>query len=297
MNNSQLSWPFSGARNRWHFGCRVSGRFLRPGSVRGWVGIGILSTIVLGSGGLSRRIEAQQAGSTTASDQSRLKAEFHHDFKNGAFDSRTISRVGGDAEQFVRTDPAGLRIRIPAGLKDHEAVGVAPRCRVRGDFEITVSFTIVKADTPIRGYGVAATVWVETKTATNEALTIERGIIPKEGERFTSTRVSGYPLDRKYDVRRARTKSRSGKLRMERVGTKATTSYADGDQPFKVLRTVELGPEDLTLVRLAAETGVSDHSVEVLFEDLTIRAEALPGLRPPAAKAPAESPKSAPRAK
>ncbi len=67
-----------------------------------------------------------------------------------------MSRVGGDAEQFVRTDPAGLRIRIPAGLNNHEAVGVAPRCRVHGDFEITVSFTIVKADTPdpgLRGRG------------------------------------------------------------------------------------------------------------------------------------------------
>jgi len=56
-----------------------------------------------------------------------------------------------------------------------------------------------------------------------------------------------------------------------------------------VLRTVELGPEDLTLVRLGAETGMSDHSVEILLEDLTIRAEALPGLRAPTG-APGSSP-------
>jgi Protein of unknown function (DUF1583) len=253
----------------------------------------ILRIVILGPGGLLLSAAAQQAGSTPEPTKPRLAVEFRQDFRDSKLDTRTMSRVGGDAEQFVRTDPAGLRIRIPAGLNNHEAVGIAPRCRVHGDFEITVSFTIVKADTPIRGYGVGASVWVETNTATNEALTIERGIIPKEGERFTSTRVSGYPLDRKYNVRRALATSRSGKLRMERVGTKVTTSYADGDKPFRVLRTVELGPEDVTLVRLAAETGVSDHSVEVLFEDLTIRADALPGLRLPASKAPATTPNAA----
>ena len=68
-----------------------------------------------------------------------------------------------------------------------------------------------------------------------------------------------------------------------------TTSFADGPRPFRVLRTVELGPEDLTLVRLGADTGVSDHALEILLEDVTIRAEALPGLRAPA-PAPGDSP-------
>jgi hypothetical protein len=64
---------------------------------------------------------------------------------------------------------------------------------------------------------------------------------------------------------------------MERVGSMVTTSYADGDQPFRKLRTVELGPEELVLVRADAETGVSDHAVDVQCAELTIRAEALPG--------------------
>ncbi len=68
---------------------------------------------------------------------------------------------------------------------------------------------------------------------------------------------------------------------MARTGSKVTTSFADGDKPFRVLRTVELGTEELTLVRLGADTGVSDHSVEIRVEDLTIRAEGLPGLPEP----------------
>lgn len=254
-----------------------------------WARVAVLSIIFLGMGGPIRLAavgRAQQAGATPARAPApapakpRLAAEFHQDFRDSAFDPRTMARVGGYSEQFVRTDRDGLRIRIPAGLNNPEAVGVAPRCRIRGDFEITASFTMVKADRPIRGYGVAATLWAETNTITHEAVTIERGIVPQEGERFTSTRISGFSSERKYDVRRAPAKSRAVKLRMERVGSKVTTSFADGKEPFRVLRTVELGPEDLTLVRLAAETGMSDHAVEILLEDLTIRAEALPGLRP-----------------
>ena len=48
-----------------------------------------------------------------------------------------------------------------------------------------------------------------------------------------------------------------------------------------VLRQVALGPEDLTLARLAAETGWSDHGVEIRLDDLTIRAEAFPATPEP----------------
>ncbi len=255
----------------------------------------MLSILFAGPGWLLRQAEAAQANQVESApkpDNPRLAAEFHQDFRGVDLDLRTMARVGGYSEQFVRPHRDGLRVRIPGGGNNPEPVGVAPRCRVRGDFEITVSYTIVNADKPVRGYGVAATLWVETDTPTREAVTIERGIIPKEGERFTSTRVSGPAHARKYDVRRASAKSRSGKLRMERVGSKVTTSFADGEKPFRVLRTVELGTQDLTLVRLGAETGMSDHSVEILLTELTIRAQALPGLRV-SKPAPSGSPKPA----
>jgi hypothetical protein len=129
--------------------------------------------------------QGDQTKSAKESAKPRIAAELHLDFRNGALDTRAIARVGGYAEQFVRPDKDGLRIRIPPALDKPEAVGVAPRCRIHGDFEITVSFKVVKADEPIRGYGVATAIWAETNTPTHEAVTIERGIIPREGERFT----------------------------------------------------------------------------------------------------------------
>jgi len=243
------------------------------------IGVATLS-VTVGTAWLLHRAVAgpgDQAGSAQALASGRLTAEYHQDFRNGKFDCKTLRLVGGGAEELVKPETDGLRIRIPAGLHNPAAVGVVPRFQIHGDFEITATVAIVKADNPVRGYGVAASLWAETDTPTEETVTIERGIIPKEGERFTSTRVSGPPENRKYDVRRALAKSREAKIRMERVGSMVTTSYADGDQPFRKLRTVELGREDLVMVRAAAETGVSNNAVDVRFEELTIRAESLPG--------------------
>ena len=138
-----------------------------------------------------------------------------------------LKLVGGDAREFVKTEEDGLHIRMPAGLDKPLPVGVAPRFRIHGDFEITASYAIVKADKPVRGYGLAVTLCVETDTDNAEAVTIERGIIPKEGERFTSTRISGPPPPetRKYDVKRA---VRPVIIRQDPDGA----GRADGDHVF-----------------------------------------------------------------
>jgi hypothetical protein len=290
MNVLNLGSRKSSSEGRGSFGRRLADRFPQAGMFRRSTRIVTLSIVLLGVSGLPRLADAgqkEQAASPPGPDAGRLVAEFHQDFRSGAFDYRSLRFEGGNIEQFVKPERDGLHIRIPAGLRNPAPVGVVPRFRIHGDFEITASFAIVKADKPIRGYGVSAALWVETDTPTAESATIERGIIPREGERFTSTRISGPPPPetRKYDVRRARAESRSGKIRMARVGSKVITSYADGDKPFRVLRSVELGPEDLTLARLAAHTGMSDHSIEICLQDLTIRAEALPGYEPRREKA------------
>ena len=229
----------------------------------------ILSVVFLAPASLFGQAQVgpgDQAGRAPILESSRLTAEYHQDFRGGKFDSKTWRLVGGNAEERIKVEQGGLRITIPAGLNNPAAVGIVPRFRIRGDFEITATIEIIKAYNPVRGYGVAATLYAETDTPTDEAVTVERGIIPREGDRFTSTRISGPQEKRKYDVRRAPAESRYGKIRMERVGSTVTTSYADGNQPFRTLRTVELGREDLTLLRAAAETGVSDHAVDVRFE-------------------------------
>jgi hypothetical protein len=269
----------SSSRPRSRLRCSPQRRPTRAQAIRRWMRIAVLSIASLAPVELPRQACAGQ-GDQAGPDSGRLTAEFHQDFRGGKFDFKALKLAGGDAEQLVKAERGGLRILMPAGIKNPAGVGIVPRFRIHGDFEITVAYTILKADTPIRGYGLGVAVWAETGTPNNDAVTVERSIIPKEGERYNSTRVSGEgpPEVRKYDVRRSPAQSRSGKIRLERTGSMVTASYAEGKAPFRVIRTVELGPEDLTMVRVGAETGVSDHSIEIRLEDLTIRAEGLPGL-------------------
>ena len=202
----------------------------------------------------------------------------------------TITRLSGWMvalpSSWSRQSAAACGSSCPRGSSILRPVGVVPRFRVHGDFSITLAYTILKVDSPVRGYGPGVVIWAETGTPTNDAVTVERGVIPKEGERYTSTRISGAgpPEDRKYDVRRTPAQSRSGNIRLERAGSMVTASYAEGKDPFRVVRTVELGPGDLTMVRFGATTGVSDLSIEIRLEDVTIRAGGL-----------ARLPRSAPR--
>ena len=99
--------------------------------------------------------QCDQSESMPGPDPKRLVAEFHQDLKGGKFDSKMLKLVGGDGGKFVKTEEDGLHIRMPAGLDKPLPVGVAPRFRIHGDFEITASYAIVKADKPIRGYGLA----------------------------------------------------------------------------------------------------------------------------------------------
>jgi hypothetical protein len=254
-------------------GARGTGRPSGPGS--GGRAAALVVGLVLGA---TAPVAGQGDDDSMAGpDPGDLAAEFVADFTGGDYD-RTYLEPAGYNPEVVRPDPRGLVIRIPRGLGNPAAVGVTPRFRVRGDFEIIGDFEILKADPPTEGYGLGVQIWVEADAPDRPAATIERGLIPDEGEWFTSTQITGPEDDRQYRPERAPAASRSGRLRMVRVGPIVSTSYADGEGPFQLLRSFELGTRDLDLVRFAADTGVSDLPFEALLTRLEIRAEAFPGM-------------------
>src|SRR6202034_1399105 len=66
---------------------------------------------------------------------------------------------------------------------------------------------------------------------------------------------------------------------------------AEEDKPdFRRIYRVEFGDEDLEMVRIAAHTGGSIAAVDVLWKDVELRAEALPGLPSTSTAAPGQSP-------
>jgi hypothetical protein len=213
---------------------------------------------------------------------------YHQDFRGGQFDNGSLTLVGVGAAKLVEPTPDGLVVRLPRGLGHPEPIGIAPRFLLSGDFDVVVSFEILRSDEAREGYGVGLSMLIEADTPARDALTIERLDVPDQGQTITSTHITRAPDGGpRYSPVRVPARSRGGRLRLHRLGPIVHSSYDDGTGSFEQLGEVEFGTDDVVIVRIGADTGWSDHGVEVLLEDLRIEAEGLP---PPGASAPRRRP-------
>jgi serine/threonine protein kinase len=220
------------------------------------------------------------ASVASASEPGPLANTFRADFTKEAFDVRDIALTGGHAEELVHAEPLGLRIKMPPGMGKPEGVGIKPRFKIRGDFDLSATFEILQADKPTEGYGVGAQMSLETESPTKEAATAEWTYTPgKDGTRFISTRIVGQADgNRQYRVQSLAANRRAGTLRLVRTGPTLRASYRDeGDSTERSLPAVELGTEDVAWLKVVANTGISDHPVDIRLKTLTLSADELPG--------------------
>lgn len=85
---------------------------------------------------------------------SQPRTQFLHDFR-GKPTPGAIRLFGPQAGRFIKSEPSGLRITLPKDRKEREPLGVTLTTALVGDFEVTASVEIVKADDPPAGtYGV-----------------------------------------------------------------------------------------------------------------------------------------------
>ena len=200
-------------------------------------------------------------------------SDFRQTFREGVPDPKVLDMVGLDGGCRVDQGPEGLAVRIPPGGSNGGPVGLTLRPWLRGDFEIIASYDLVKAGPPSNGYGAGIGLVVESNSADEQSLTIERIALPKEGEQFTSTHIFADTWgEKQYRPERSGASSKSGKLRLARVGAMVEASYADGGGEFRPLRKVELGTDDISLVRLACYTGSSDCEVVATVAELSVKA-------------------------
>lgn len=197
--------------------------------------------------------------------------EFRQDFRAAPPDPKMLTMIGLDAGSRAEPGPDGMSFRIPPGAKSSGMVGMVLRPWLEGDFEITASYGLIKVGPPTGGHGAGVGLVIETNSADHQSLTIERLVLPKDGDRFTSTHIFADSWgEKQYRPERAEASSKSGKIRLIRAGSKVEAWYSDGGA-FRFLRKVEIGTEDVSLVRLACYTGSSDCEVIATINDLAIR--------------------------
>ncbi|MEN6495583.1 MAG: DUF1583 domain-containing protein [Thermoguttaceae bacterium] len=205
--------------------------------------------------------------------------EYRFDFRNGQFDNRSLELMGVGAARMVKSTAKGVQLAIPSNAKADE-VGLSPRMRIQGDFEIRASFEIVDVEAPKAGYGIGPSLYLATDTKEAMAATLSRVKRVKDGEAFVAhsavNRDSGGTPKRQHRARKINATSKSGTLCLIRSGNRLQYLAGEGETgALRQVDSVDFTDADVRqvlvrLVRNGDRTGAT-----IVWKTLEIRAERL----------------------
>jgi Protein of unknown function (DUF1583) C domain len=203
-----------------------------------------------------------------------LESEFYQDFRGKSLDAK-LKSFGHDNKKVCQIEPEGLRITLPAKREKTEAVGLTPSFGIAGDFEITLSYELIKAETPNTGYGVGVNIWMMLDSPQEETAKVGHYLRVKEGNTFFADSKLGKEKS-KYRMKTRPTDAMTGKLRLARTGATLRCLIAETNNgEFEELLRVEIGAHHVRRVRFAANTGGSPAALDMRLLDLHIRADDL----------------------
>jgi hypothetical protein len=209
-------------------------------------------------------------------DESKAIDEYRIDFRKGEYDTRWLKMDGAPgAVKLVQPDKRGLRFTIPNGLGVGPAV--ATKFGVHGDFEITATFEVLSRVRPDVGYGMGADMVIKPPGGWDKFASISR-FIKTDDTVFSMVHKEKVGDKENWNAKIQPTQAASGRLRLVRIGPTVHFQIAEGeDKTFRELFVSDYGDEDLEVVRISATTGGSQKAVDLLWKDLSVRAESLPG--------------------
>jgi hypothetical protein len=259
-----------------------SGRSGEPGACRRFAPWGWPFALILLGVGLVGALLLLHDGPAPAPAPS---GDFYQDFRGGQPPLPPLHLAGPDAAALTRPEQGGFRTTLPKDRKQADRVGLASDTRIKGDFEITVGYEILKEEQPVQGHGVAFDLIVETDTPRHDVVELARATRVGEGEVYNCARIS-------TDDEGKRTYEHSfppafgvrGRLRLTRSGREVTLSAADADAgEFTELTSYDLGPEDVTKVSATGFTGYAPNFLDLRILDFRVR---VPGAAQAGAPAP-----------
>lgn len=205
-----------------------------------------------------------------------LVAEYHHDFRDGAFDDENLELINGS--DHVDVDSNGLQFHLAGGTEDSAWAAIEPKFKVQGDFEITAAYEILEMVPPKAGNGTRLQVRAALDSPENEALMCAVAMLPSGELARSAIRTRIVDDKPQLESQRFLTTARSGRLRLVRLGRVLHFFVADGDgADFQELHRLECGEEPVGKLRIAASLQDANSKLKLDLSDLTIRAEELPG--------------------
>jgi hypothetical protein len=211
----------------------------------------------------------------------RLKAawEYRCDFRDGRYDYRWLHlEPNRPIASVAKPDRRGLRITIPPKT-DCLGVGAFTLFGVHGDFEVTASFEVLNAERPREGGDVGPELDLQTVDGWGSYVSMGRMLRASDAEpQLLIARGEKVDGGIQHHGNREKTDLKAGRFRIARVGSTVHYFVAPKDSDaFHQVGEDEFGTKDIARVRVMAQVNESRAALDVLWKDLTIRAESLPG--------------------
>jgi serine/threonine protein kinase len=204
-----------------------------------------------------------------------LKATFHQDLRMAELTTPLLRPIGEE----VRFERSGVRITMAPENRVPRPTGIVANFKVQGDFEITGTYEILKADRPKTGYGVGVSMYAAINPDDNDAVSLARRVMTSGKTMFLSDRMQppNEPPPHKTNTLASRTTT--GELRLKRVGAQILFLVREGDdRQFALVEALPWKRFDIRWIQFGGNTGSAKNcGLDVRLLDLTIRAEALPG--------------------
>jgi hypothetical protein len=205
-----------------------------------------------------------------------LPAGFRRDFRVTDFRGEALLPVGAGE---VYRDDKGLRITFPAGQRDLRDTGVFTTFSVRGDFQVTLAFEVLKAGRPKSGPGVGPLLYAGNPTET-DAVVLARRLLPGGKAVFVAERVlQSRGKAQRRTINTLPSAAATGTLRLERRGATVRYRVREGDAGgYTTVAESDFGKADVYAIEAGGTTGGSERGLDLRLLDLAVRAQALPGL-------------------
>jgi len=197
--------------------------------------------------------------------------KYYHSFKDNPDDTKDFELIGPNANECVKFEPAGLRIVLPAGHSGQRlSTGVTSRFAVKGDFEITLTYEVLK-----EGQGSGLFLGIDLNTLSYNRASLTRGL--RDSRQFlTWFQQSREGSDKPYrdELCAFPSAGMAARLRLVRTGSVLAHYVAEGvDDKYTLLWHHPFGTEDVRTVRLGGQTS---GFLDARMIDVRVRADSLP---------------------
>ena len=180
-----------------------------------------------------------------------------------------VTLVGLSADQYVRFEPEGVRIALPAGYPgERKPTGIEVNMPVAGDFEITVNFEILHAPEAADDFSGATRLNLLAYPKDGGFATVGWRVLVKKGRQIMANASGG-------GFKGTPANTEKGRFRLIRKGPDIYFLHAPGaSADFVLLHQQPFKPSALKAIGLIGVTSDPKVALDVRFTDLRIRSGA-----------------------